>query len=235
MASRHSDKWDQLYFLKYHGDKIIDESAQMYADFFDQVPADHRLTNGDSGGGWKNVDEVFFPFRKMKISDKLFIVSHGEANGEIGNQDGGTLAADLKQWGLKQVGLITFKCCNLGRGSFLELFVSECTLHGITVGWVKGYTGAAITYRGITGDPYEFVRGDHNIPKFGDARYKIVQGNHPTPLEKFERYSYKVGEDEEEKTDETPKERKRGPIVPGVASAAKWGKSIWESRLDNKK
>jgi hypothetical protein len=229
MPSRHSDKWDQLYFLKYNGDKIIDESAELYTKFFSQVPPDHKLTTGDSGGGWTSVGDLIFPLRKVKISDKLFIVAHGEANGEVGERAAGTLAHDLKQWGLKSVGLITFKCCNLARGGFLQLFVSECSLRGITVGWVKGYTGIAITYVSV-GGPSEFIKGDHGIPKLGDARLKIVQGNHPTPLQKFERYSY------EEEVKPAEPEKKSPPIVRGIAvtKGTHVGKSIWDSRHDAK-
>ena len=233
MPSRNSDKWNQLYFLKYYGDEIIDESAEMYTKFFGQVPANHKLTTGESGGGWTNVRDGMKPFQRVTIADKLFIVSHGEANGEIGaGKNAGMLVQDLKRWGLTQVGLITFKCCNLGRGAFLELFVSACSIRGITVGWAKGYTGTAVTFKGLTGGPSEFIQGDHNFPKFGNDRFKIAQGNHPTPLEKFERYSYK----EDEKPDEQPepKPKTRTPFGFAVANGKRFGNSIWESRMDKK-
>jgi hypothetical protein len=191
MASRHSAKWNELYFLKYDADKVIDDSAQTYSAFFHHISAEHKLTNGDRGNGYTSVEDRAFALRPMTIADKLFIISHGGANGVIGeDKSPDTLVRDLKNWGLKNVGLVTFKCCHLGRGSFLEMFVSACSQRGVTVGWVKGYTGLSRTTYGITGEPWELVLGDHKIPKFGDARFRIVKGNHPTPLEKFERYSY---------------------------------------------
>jgi hypothetical protein len=233
MASKHSDKWDQLYFLKYHGDEIIDESAEMYTTFFGQVPSDHKITTGESDGTWTSVDDQPFAFGKVTISDKLFIVSHGEANGELGEgNNADTLARDLKMWGLRKVGLITFKCCNLGRGGFLDMFISACTRRGITIGWAKGYTGRASTERGIAGDPYEFVKGDHGVPKVGDGRFKISQGNSLTPLAKFERYSYA---EEEKQEEEAPKPAPKRPVGITVTKGTRFGKSIWESRTDPKK
>ena len=240
MVAKFSDKWDELYFLKYDGDSIIDESAEIYAKFFNQVPSDHKITNGESGGGWSSAEEFPFVFSKVSIADKLFIVSHGESNGEIGDgKSADILTRDLKTWGLKKVGLITFKCCNLARGGFLEQFVASCSRRGIIVGWVKGYTGFAITRRSITGNPFEFVRGDHNLPKIGDARFRIVQGNHPTPIQKFERYSYAESEDEQGPEEEvaTPEsEKKTAAAARGVQvfKGTQPGKSIWDSRLDKK-
>ena len=191
MPSRYSTKWDQLYFLKYDADDIIDETGDIYSGFFNHVPADQRFTNGQDGNGWTALGEgASNELKKITMADKLFILSHGESNGQIGNGSSpDVLARDLKNWGLKNVGLITFKCCNLGIGSFLEMFVSACSGKKITVGWVKGYKGIAKTLYDLGGTPYEFVRKGI-IPKFGDDRVKIVQGNHPTPIEKFERYSY---------------------------------------------
>src|SRR5262249_30874670 len=114
----------------------------------------------------------------LTYEDKLMIVAHASVDGVAGRNPA-NLAQELQGYDLQRVGLITFKCCNVGRGDFLERFADAAADRNIKVGWLKGYRGTTITKAGGLVQPWEAVE-HKNSPGFkaGGARYKIVRGRH---------------------------------------------------------
>lgn len=108
--------------------------------------------------------------------------------------------------GLRAVGLITFKACNVGSGTFLEDFVAALNSRGVTVGWAKGYKGSAATVRlyfddGSDAGWGERIRGEKTVTLpggiqqtqkrvlQGDERFKIVRSANNPFSGSFGRYA----------------------------------------------
>jgi hypothetical protein len=190
-------KFERLFLLKLSPDAVIHASATLYFEWT-QVPESRKWSTQDSPG-WNKLEPhcLHKTFNKdyPTIKDKMMIIAHGTETeiGEEGDGEGmGTfppavLAAKLKRWGIKEVGLITFKCCNLGKGNFLNDFVNAAGTNGIQIGWVKGYTGGAATNKSMfIGKPSEsitrpmsFMGVQMDVPVVGSDRFKIVKGTLP--------------------------------------------------------
>lgn len=114
----------------------------------------------------------------ITLQDRLLVLGHGDEDGIAGKSETWTaheLAADLKKWGLSEVGYIKFLCCDLGRGTFLDDFVDEAVREqGIKVGMVQGYRGLAWPVLG----PRKMLVAtkDKHWLKSGDKRIKRVNG-----------------------------------------------------------
>lgn len=84
------------------------------------------------------------------MQTKLIIVSHGNPY-EVGigrtAQDAPAFAAQLAVWGLKEVGLLTFRNCLVGKRTFLDDLVMYLSTWGIGVGWLVGYKHEAYSVR----------------------------------------------------------------------------------------
>jgi hypothetical protein len=199
-------KWNNLFLIKLTPDKAIDDSAKEYQEW-EKVP-DKQCWSDPKCAGWQELVKGCFKqcSPKPTINDKLMIIAHGspshvgiasssatETPGQEGF-DAENLARFLAQWGVTQIGLITFKACYIGAGTFLEDFVQAVPKFKWDVGWVKGYKGPAITIKrewwdvpflgGTTGKPYEKITREQpglmsyvGAPAYGDDRLKIVRGN----------------------------------------------------------
>ena len=115
------------------------------------------------------------------------------------------LASMLRANGLRAVGLITFKACNVGGGTFLEDFVAALSSRGVTVGWAKGYNGSAATvlYENLDGSAgvtekisvRELVTMPDRTKEtqkkvlMGDNRFKIVRSPNNPFSDSFGRYA----------------------------------------------
>jgi hypothetical protein len=114
---------------------------------------------------------------QLTYKDKLFLFAHANA-AEVGPASANVLAGMLQLAGLRAVGLITFKACDVGVGSFLEEFVASLARRGVVVGWAKGYKGAAATDTTSAGGNITHVQEriyhDDRNEINGDARVKIV-------------------------------------------------------------
>jgi hypothetical protein len=198
-------RWGNLFLIKLSPDKIINEAAEVYREW-ERVPDKQKWADPESKG-WQvlyrrcfNEGDVPTP----TIKDKVMIIAHGstthvgtessavETPGGIG-YDAHDLAVWLDAWGIKEIGLLTFKCCYIGAGTFLEDFVRSLAKKNLKVGWVKGYKGPASTIKrtwvdvpflgGVVGKPYENISRDSGllssvgVPAYGDERFKIVRGN----------------------------------------------------------
>lgn len=72
----------------------------------------------------------------MTSASKLFLIGHGRPNAFSGVR-ATKLVEYLECFGLNQVGLIAFKACQLGAGTYMEEFVAVATGR-IEVGWCIG-------------------------------------------------------------------------------------------------
>ena len=79
-----------------------------------------------------------------------FLVINDEA------YDGSEAADYFHRAGITKAGLITFKCCGIGKQGFLEEFRKGCA-NKISVGFLKGYLGDTVTFESwlIWGDELE--------------------------------------------------------------------------------
>jgi hypothetical protein len=153
--------------------------------------------------GWKKLEPFcFHQGTQPTLQDKLMIVAHGSPDNVGGGvaTDGGYFAGEngyypfelaeaMSTWGIEAIGLISFKCCDVGKGQFLEDFIRAAKKVGLKIGWVKGYTGAATTARNLpfVGKPTEYITTPKelffgksiSLPVTGSDRFKIVKGTHP--------------------------------------------------------
>jgi hypothetical protein len=200
-----SSKWSNVFLVVLQKDadqwvrKIpIYDSANSYQAWYN-VPKTRKFTNttGET--------ETFSFLDSQSLSpitldDKLMIFAHGN-EAKLGPFDSAAdLCKGLYSWGLRKIGLITFKACLIGKGDFLEAFERQCSKpeSSIEVGWLKGYCGSARTEYSWSSyllpgsvlpialsskadqKPHEYVEDDSRWSFFylsGKSRYKIVPGN----------------------------------------------------------
>lgn len=195
-------KWINLFVLKIAPDRIIDESAQQYVDYYKVPP--NRCWSTERTDNWRLVGNACFTTAELgdrpTIRDKIMLVAHGAStmvgccpNAKPGRWDLGPddLANSFLSWGLTAAGLITFKCCDVGKGNYLEQFVANCPGNVFSIGWLKAYNGEASTVKssgfiGKTGKPGESITVKTSVlgfeipvPIYGANRYKIVRGTRP--------------------------------------------------------
>jgi hypothetical protein len=130
---------------------IVTDSARDYISMY-CIPLHHCFTTRKREvmpHGFRLVSaNSFLPCNKR---DKLIIVAHGSPS-EVGGLSARMLAAHLSSWGLKEIGLITFKSCNVGQKTFLETFLAYAAQLDMAIGWAKGYMGTAqVTFVPTTG------------------------------------------------------------------------------------
>lgn len=198
-------KWGNLFLIKLSPDKVIDDSSEVYREW-ERVPDKQKWADPKSDG-WQELYKGCFSDGGVPtptIKDKVMIIAHGSTT-HVGTESsavenpGGAgynahdLAYWLNRWGIKEIGLLTFKCCYVGAGNFLEDFVRALGTNNLKVGWVKGYKGVASTIKrgwtdvpfigGVTGKPYESISRESGLlasvglPLYGNDRFKVVRGN----------------------------------------------------------
>lgn len=130
-------------------------------------------------------------FSGSTMLSKIIILAHGTQQGilvgwEMLNYMGFALYMQ-NYLGLRQAGLLSFKCCFLGGETFLEEFGS--VLGAIRIGYMVAYRHVSITatfgndvVSTASGDQDWLVRTNSNgTDKLLDAqRIKVVEGTHPT-------------------------------------------------------
>jgi|KBSSwiStaDraftv2_1062776.scaffolds.fasta_scaffold07794_8 hypothetical protein len=169
-------KWNKRYLIKLSPDKVINESATTYRKYYSLPPSDRFVDESSKAdSGWTTLSSG--SLSAITLQDKLFIVAHGSPT-HVAEYTARSLADSLAGWGLDEVGLITFKCCHVGRDTFLEDFVKYAgRVSGIKIGWVKGYRGAAQTWLGGPLKPIERIKNVNSGGfKSGESRFKVVAG-----------------------------------------------------------
>ncbi len=189
--SRATSKWTHDYILLFHSsieavpvkreeyEEVIKTSALAYQKLKRVPPG--RMFVTDKEGARINYetfrDLSMNCMADMNENDKLFIFAHG-SSAAVGNLEPKYVAARLEYAGVKRVGLITFKSCDVGRGSFLEEFVEELKKVKINIGFAKGYNGGSQTVDLPAGPAViEKVWTDDYKEIHGNARFRIVKGH----------------------------------------------------------
>lgn len=142
------------------------------------------LKTGYSLKGYRPLTPGCLSFSDLET--KIIVISHGLPTGIVINgrlSSARTVTDWLAQWGLGQVGLLTFRGCWLGAGTFLDEMAARLTKCGIAAGWLLGYKYAVsqvgFTAHECSGDADWRLRcRTKGRSKFPDSeRVKIVQGN----------------------------------------------------------
>lgn len=142
--------------------KTISKAAKNYSKYF-KVPLNQRFSNDDTELPKfshfliirrDNIGE----FGGIELKDKLLIIAHGSPE-KICVYTPQVIAEKLFQFGLRKVGVVSFKACDIGSGSFLTEFLAALEAKKVDVGWAKGYTGGTKTVHSYPGSkPSESVR-----------------------------------------------------------------------------
>jgi hypothetical protein len=110
----------------------------------------------------------------LTVSDKLIIVSHADENGLVSITQK-MLVERLIQHGLKEVGVIKFHSCELGKKYWLHNFADRLKTKGVSFAWVSGPVGSYIYW------PFHRWAGIEDASTFRKqmqtGKYRIVKGN----------------------------------------------------------
>jgi hypothetical protein len=140
----------------------------------------------------------FYPLSSTSLTrvsrfSKLIIVSHGNEIW-VNSWTPPQLAERLRAWGLREVGLVAFKACETGLGSYLDELAERLNERGIGFGWLVGYRGAIILAGSsfveaheIVGEQDVFWR-DLGLKPSDETRVRVVRGNIAAPVPSSSRY-----------------------------------------------
>jgi hypothetical protein len=81
------------------------------------------------------------------MGTKIIVVSHASSiSMDIGDVAyyPHNVAQALREWGLRSVGLLAFKGCELGKATFLEKLASCLSNQNIRCGWLIGYRNKSL-------------------------------------------------------------------------------------------
>lgn len=194
-------KWEDYYILVCTTDYAV-RNVFMYVKTRYSVPDENCLNisgiplKGAKSGGGNCLSS-------LNLFSKLIIIGHGSPTSLAITDYFESACADdvallLMEMGLRRVGLISFKSCNIGTGHFLDELLNQLTVVGVKVGWLLGYKDI---------DWFRFKSQKHCIgnlentlniltidcfPKFPDCwRVKVVKGNIMTlPARPSSRFHY---------------------------------------------
>jgi len=201
IATEANMKWKEAAIVLLDpADRVIRDAAYVWRERY-RIPTERsfsfRYPRGRALAG--EVPLGFQPLEPGSLSfcglgTKLIVVSHGLPEGLavqrtiLGARECSKLLAG---WGLKEVGLLAFKGCLIGKGGFLDRLVGYLSARSIGVGWLIGYKDVSMTQTVIIDTPtsgprttgYEaigtldlFVRdARRKLPD--DERVKVVKGN----------------------------------------------------------
>jgi hypothetical protein len=181
-------------------DRVIRNAAYVWRERY-QIPTERsfsfryprgRALAGEVPLGFQPLDPGSLSF--CGLGTKLIVVSHGLPEGVALQRSilgAGEFSRLLSVCGLKEVGLLAFKGCLLGKGAFLDRLVAYLSTRNIGVGWLIGYKDVSRTQTLIIDTPnsgprtsgYEAI-GTRDLMvrdarrKLPDSeRVKVVKGN----------------------------------------------------------
>ncbi|MGV3346806.1 hypothetical protein ACGVWS_14090 [Enterobacteriaceae bacterium LUAb1] len=127
---------------------------------------------------------------RATLNSKLIVVSHSNDEYLLARKDGKVggylpipfaklLCDEMK---LKNIGIISFKGCNLGHSDFLENMKNELCLKKVNVGWLSGYRSGCSPHGASAAvglyDEFRLILSPIvTLNKYNDSRVKIVKGN----------------------------------------------------------
>ncbi|HBA6820975.1 TPA: hypothetical protein J1W43_004730 [Escherichia coli] len=183
--------WSKVFLL------VLDDRG---AALRDSVKSYRKRYNIDSNRE-VNIREVIVnggctgkEFSDVTIDDKLIVIAHADARylraQKIGLMSPFEFVELLSILGLKEVGIISFKCCYLGAKSYLEDIKNEL-YSDIKIGYMSAYKRSAVTIFGHEGVGFidsmirlisagllklpdrwrvNFVRGNTQAPRYSGKR-----------------------------------------------------------------
>jgi hypothetical protein len=163
-ACQHTTAWKQRYLIPYH--RCFGLGMPSGADCIPLYPL--------SSTSFASVDRF----------SKLIIVSHAN-DCWINSWTPLELAERLKAWGLKEVGLMSFKACFVGQGNYLDELGGCLSGLGIRFGWLIAYRGSVELIGYSFSDTHEVINAEDRFWRaFGwkmpdSIRIRLVRGNIP--------------------------------------------------------
>lgn len=140
-------KWKNAAILILGNDATIFGSAYEYVLRYQVGPycvlTDQTFRPASMPGWMQSATPNAFAGRVTRRS-KLIVVGHGTLD-TVGQYTPIGLTLRLMVLGIREVGLVSFKCCHTGAGSFLDDFAATCDRMKLTFGWCIGYRHRAAT------------------------------------------------------------------------------------------
>ncbi|EHR8377115.1 hypothetical protein K5Z09_004566 [Escherichia coli] len=143
--------WNKVYLL------VLDDRGAPLRDCIRSYKRRYNIDNTsevnirnviDNGGCTGN------ELSGVTINDKLIVISHSDSRylraQKLGFLSPFEFVELLYNLGLKEVGIISFKCCYLGAGSYLDDINNEL-FSDIKVGYMSAYKRSAVTIFGHEG------------------------------------------------------------------------------------
>ena len=194
-------KWKEAAIMLLDpADRVIREAAYVWRERY-RIPTERSFSFRYPRGG-ALAGEVPLGFQPLgegslsfcELGTKLIVVSHGLPEGVALRRSilgAGEFSKLLSVCGLEAVGLLAFKGCLLGKGTFLDRLVAHLSARHIGVGWLIGYKDVSRTQTLIVDSPLSGLRttgyeaiGTRDLilrdarRKLPDEeRVKIVKGN----------------------------------------------------------
>ncbi|MFX2611924.1 hypothetical protein [Enterobacter mori] len=150
-------KWDKvaLVVIEDTDDVVIANDIKYYIDRYN-IPSHlivkinepiHRfiydLRGGSLRGGLTTLTGVLAGH--LTQFSKIIILAHGSEPPDVrcAGLDAILMSRILKVLGVSEVGLISFKSCHIGSGSYLDEFTTACASENIRFGWCLAYISDA--------------------------------------------------------------------------------------------
>jgi hypothetical protein len=175
-------KWRNVVVLCLDGD---DESIRtLTANMFGRYYIDQDLDDNEVrcfGGTGQSKPQTGCLRGLSDLHTKVVICGHGNEY-MVDTYYPRNLAAYLLQLGLSEVGLLSFKSCEVGKGAYLDELAGELHHLGVQVGWLVGYKDLAFN-RGYSMAVGKFENNlryytRDMVTKLPDSwRVKVVRGN----------------------------------------------------------
>jgi hypothetical protein len=121
-------------------DPTVMRHAQAWRDRY-SIPLDRCFAYSDTAvDGFRPLEAKSLSF--AGLSTKLIVVCHGLERGLVVQGElvfAESMAGLLVAWGLRSVGLLSFKACLLGVGTFLNDVEADLRRRRVEIGWLIGY------------------------------------------------------------------------------------------------
>jgi hypothetical protein len=180
-------KWDKAIIVLLDPNNWVCRSDALAWKSRYSVPDELCFADFKAGYGLKGFRQL--GPRSLVASDtrtKIIVVSHASSVG-IAVEGLGYYPHDvaqvLREWGLRAVGLLAFRGCNLGKAVFLDALASCLSAEGIRCGWLIGYRHSASQLLGSSHECTGFLDVITRYATFGASklpdnyRVKVVKGN----------------------------------------------------------
>lgn len=199
-------KWNKYFIVNLQPENILTNIyARKLQVRYDILPIRSFYDGGSSCGFYSEFAGKTFnashlsptSLAPVDRTSKLMIVSHGNEYGLRG-MDAATLGRKLVNAGLKEVGLISFKACLVGKEGFLEILSKDIAMRGIDHGWLIGYRDTTLLPCSYFGSPWHtcidtdedlFLHYTYGYKSSDQNRIRLVKGNIDVVLPGTRRFS----------------------------------------------